>query len=194
MPEDEPGELIDGHLVEEEMPDAMHETIVSWLNALLRAWVVPRAGFVLGSGAKFRVSTGRGRKPDLTVYLPGGRVPPRRGVIRVPPDIAIEVITPTPRDERRDRIEKVDDYAAFGVRYYWIVDSHARTLAISKYPFGFGAQTGEWGPDPIHSRGGSGARKRSRGGLHEAPRGAGRGAEPSRTSHDEHPSHLCLLT
>jgi Uma2 family endonuclease len=130
LPEDEPGELCTGQLVEEEVPDYVHEVVVAWLIRVLYSWVSSRGGFVAGSEAKFGIRSDRGRKPDLTVYLPDSPKPPRRGVIRVPPDIAVEVISPTPRDVRRDRVEKMDDYAAFGVRFYWIVDPEVRSLEI----------------------------------------------------------------
>ena len=130
MPEDEPGELVAGRLVEEEMADYEHETVVSFANAALRSWVVPKGGFVAGSEAKFAVGREQGRKPDLSVYLPGGSVPPRHGPIRVPPDIVIEVLSPTSLDARRDRVEKVYDYAAFGVRWYWLIDPTLRALEV----------------------------------------------------------------
>ncbi|MFT3769154.1 MAG: Uma2 family endonuclease [Minicystis sp.] len=130
MPEDEPGELVAGYLEEEEVADYEHETIVSSLNAVLRGWVVPLGGFVAGSEAKFAIREDQGRKPDLSVYLPGGRVPPRSGPIRVPPDIAIEVVSPAPLDSRRDRIDKLLDYQAFGVRWYWLVAPALRTLEV----------------------------------------------------------------
>ncbi len=130
MPENEPGELVDGRLEEEEVPDYVHELLAAWLIHIFGGWVFPRGGLVAGSEAKFAVSPRRGRKPDLTVYFPASRRPPRRGPVRVPPDIAVEIISPRPRDERRDRVEKMDDYAAFGIRYYWLLDPELRTLEI----------------------------------------------------------------
>ena len=130
MPEDEQGELVDGLLVEEEMADLTHETVVVWLLTCLRAWVVARGGFVFGSEAKYALSRSRGRKPDITVFLPGRPPPPRRGPVTVPPDICVEVVSPSASDRRRDRVTKLVEYAAFGVRCYWLLDPEARTLEI----------------------------------------------------------------
>lgn len=130
LPEDEPGELVDGRLEEEEVPDLMHELVVSWLLRILGTWL-GRRGFVFSSEAKYAVRPDRGRKPDIAVYLsPDGSRLPRRGIVRVPPDIVVEVVSPSPRDERRDRIEKMDDYAAFGVHFYWILDPGLQSLEI----------------------------------------------------------------
>jgi Uma2 family endonuclease len=148
LPEDEPGELVDGHLEEEEVTDYLHELLVMLLGRILGNWVSPLGGLVAGSEAKFAVGSGRGRKPDLTVYLPGSRRPPARGLIRVPPDIAIEVVSPTPRDGRRDRVEKLADYAVFGVDWYWLLDPQLRSLEVlqldgqGRYLHVLGASTG----------------------------------------------------
>jgi Uma2 family endonuclease len=130
LDEDAPGELIDGVLVEEEMPTWMHELIVGWLITAFRVWLGGRGG-VGGSELKLAVSGERGRKPDVVVYLPGQPQPPLRArLIELPPSIVVEVISPTPQDARRDRVEKVDDYARFGVRFYWILDPELRSLEI----------------------------------------------------------------
>jgi Uma2 family endonuclease len=130
LPDGEPGEIVDGYRVEEEVPENVHELIVAWLIQILRGWGVARGAFVFGSGAKYAVTKGRGRMPDVSVFLPGGPRPPRKGLNRQPPGIAIEIVSDTPRDARRDRVEKLQDYAAFGVHWYWIVDPGLRSLQI----------------------------------------------------------------
>lgn len=130
MPEDEPGELVDGRLEEEEMPSFVHESIVVALTTLFKNWLAGRRGFVFGSEAKFALNPTRGRKPDLSVFLPGGRKPPPRGASRVAPDILVEVVSPSPRDARRDRVVKLQEYADFGVRWYWIVEPELRSVQI----------------------------------------------------------------
>lgn len=129
LPEDEPGELVDGELVEEEMPSFVHEVVVIWLGAILRAWASARGGMVAGSGLKLKVSRTRGRMADVVVYFRRGRVQ-ARGIVTVPPDVAIEIVSPDPKDQKRDRIEKLDEYAAFGVRYYWLVSPELRSVEI----------------------------------------------------------------
>lgn len=148
LPEDCPGEWMDGRLVEEELPDYVHEVLVILLGRLFGNWIFPRGGLVAGSEAKFAVGSDRGRKPDLTVFFPGREMPPRRGLVRTPPDIAVEIVSPSPRDGRRDRVEKVEEYAAFGIRYYWIVDPELRSLEIleledeGRYAHALGATEG----------------------------------------------------
>lgn len=84
LPEDEEGELVDGVLVEEEVPDYTHEAVVAWLLALLRDHFRPLGGNAVGSGLKLGVTPSRGRIGDVVAYAKG-RKPPARGVVRIPP-------------------------------------------------------------------------------------------------------------
>jgi Uma2 family endonuclease len=130
MDEDEPGELVGGRLEEEELADSPHEVVVSVLLRVLLDWAHLRRGFVLASETKYALGGDRGRKPDLSVFFTRDRKLPRRGAARIPPDLAVEVASPRPRDRRRDRIEKLREYAGFGVHWYWLVDPDAKTLEI----------------------------------------------------------------
>jgi Uma2 family endonuclease len=124
------GELVDGVLVEEEVPDTAHEILVAWIIGVLHAWGRGRRVLVLGSGARLAVSGSRGRMPDVAAYLPGVPRPPLHGAIGVPPTVVVEIVSGTPRDQRRDRVEKLAEYAAFGVRWYWLVDPELRSFEV----------------------------------------------------------------
>jgi Uma2 family endonuclease len=129
LDEDEEGELVDGLLEEEEMPTFLHELVVAWFIHTLRTWARSRRGFVTGSETKVAIGPGRGRKPDVSVFL-GRRPALLDSLVRVIPHAMVEVLSPRPRDARRDRVDKVRDYAAARARYYWIVDPQVRMLEV----------------------------------------------------------------
>jgi Uma2 family endonuclease len=128
LPDDVEGEWEDGWLVEEEVPSIAHELAVTWLIVALHAWLRPRDGMVLASAFKYAVSEKRGRIPDVSAFFAPRGPPAEARYGEMPPDIAVEVVTDRARDVRRDRVEKVAEYAAFGIPRYWILDPQSRTF------------------------------------------------------------------
>lgn len=57
-------------------------------------------------------------QPDL-LYISKSRRQIIKQRVEGPPDLVIEIISDT---SRRDRVEKLDLYAKYGVAEYWIVD------------------------------------------------------------------------
>ncbi len=128
LPEDDPRELVDGALIETEMPTEAHERIILLLGHFLLSWVLPRkAGQVYASAYKLRVSDDRGVMPDLQFYAadnPTKRDP--QGVTEGRPDLVIEVVSPS--SARYDRIKKLNWYVELGVPEYWIVNPETYSL------------------------------------------------------------------
>jgi Uma2 family endonuclease len=63
LPDDQPGELVEGRLVEEEVPDYLHELLVALLVSILNNWISPRGGLVAGSEANSRSAPGAAGSP-----------------------------------------------------------------------------------------------------------------------------------
>jgi len=128
LDEDDPRELLDGQLVEIELPTWTHERIVAALIAILTQWSWSRkAGQVLASGYRLRIDERRGTMPDVQFYRKGN--PPsgqEKGLERGRPDLVVEVISPSSRS--KDSVRKLYDYAAIGVPEYWLLDPEAHTL------------------------------------------------------------------
>jgi Uma2 family endonuclease len=131
LPEDEPGELVDGRMEVEEVPTRVHEAVVFWLLYRIGGWAQAHGARVYGSELKLAVAPRRGRKPDINLFFRGTpRSSGRATLQRHPPDLVVEVVSATPADARRDRIDKPDDYARAGVRYYWLVDPELRSFEV----------------------------------------------------------------
>jgi Uma2 family endonuclease len=127
--EDDLRELIDGELVEVEVPTCSHEEVVASLVYFLRAWIERgNGGRVLGAGYKVRISDRRGVMPDVQFYRAGNRAASeqQQGLVHGQPDLVVEVVSPTSR--RFDRVTKLRWYAQRGVPEYWIVAPEEQTV------------------------------------------------------------------
>ena len=129
LDEDDLRELIDGELVEVEVPKGKHEQIVAMLCLFLGAWAkAGRGGRVYASGYKIRISARRGVMPDVQFYRKGNDAPLDQddGLVHGRPDLVVEVVSPS--SQRYDRVTKLRWYAKLGIPEYWLVDGTAKTL------------------------------------------------------------------
>lgn len=129
LDEDDLRELIDGELIEVEVPNLRHEHIVMMLGFFLTQWArAGNGGFALGSGYKIRITNKRGVMPDAQFFRRGNDVAIKqeKGLVEGVPDLVVEIMSPSSR--RYDRVKKLGWYAERGVPEYWIIDPEAQTI------------------------------------------------------------------
>lgn len=125
-------ELWDGELFEMTSPRLLHQKILQNLNYILESHVRGHnLGEIYIAPHDMYVSSTRFFQPDLSFVsrerLATERIEREDGQCLVaPPDLCVEVVSPS--TARRDRVDKVNAYAQFGVRHYWILDPDEKSL------------------------------------------------------------------
>lgn len=124
LPEGEPVELMKGRFIVSPSPNILHQVIVSSLLEMLRAASRKTGAIALCAPMDVILSDDTILQPDL-LYVSKAR----RGIVQQridgAPDLVVEIISGS---ARRDRIEKLDLYARYGVGEYWIVESEAQVI------------------------------------------------------------------
>jgi len=123
LPEGEPVELIRGSLVVSPAPDLTHQTIVGVLHVLLFGVARKSGGRVFTAPADVVLDDHSILQPDL-LYVRKERRDILQKRVMGPPDLMVEVISP--HNSRRDRVDKLNLYAQYGVAEYWIIDPQER--------------------------------------------------------------------
>ncbi len=123
-------ELVDGRIRMSPAGSRHGEVCVNVILALGGFVKQHRLGHVFDSSTGFRLPGGNVRLPDVAFVaagrFPGEHVP--QGFSDVPPDLAVEVLSPD--DRSRDVLDKVGEYLQAGVRLVWVIDPKRRTAAV----------------------------------------------------------------
>jgi Uma2 family endonuclease len=133
MPEPADGskqDLVRGEIVTMPSPKGMHGIIQSKVDRLIGnfvdehrlGWTVTESGVILERDP----DTVRG--PDVAFYSIQRQPNPPEDYFEVPPDLAVEIRSPSDRPGRIR--EKIRDYVANGVRLIWVVDPADRTVTV----------------------------------------------------------------
>jgi hypothetical protein len=127
-------ELSRGIIVVSQVPEPRHFAVVNGTRRLIQAYDLDHPGRIYGiaSGGEckfFLPDWDSESHPDLAVYT---SAPPRGKNVwaRWIPDVVIEVISPG--SEERDYILKKEEYLAFGIKEYWILDLERRELLVMR--------------------------------------------------------------
>jgi Uma2 family endonuclease len=122
-------ELYDGEVSVVPAPFPRHQIAMIELHRRLYDYAAATGGIVLASPIDIVFTEETVLQPDIVVFTAARRhhVELDR-VIRVPPDVAIEVISPG--TAANDRGRKLKMFERFGVPEYWILDPHAERLDV----------------------------------------------------------------
>ena len=123
LPEGEPVELIQGRLIVSPSPNDIHQTLSALLTELLLRAARQGGGRMFAAPMDVVLSDQSIVQPDL-IYVAKDRRGIVKGRVNGPPDLIIEILSRN--DIRRDRVDKLNLYAQYGVPEYWIVDPDAR--------------------------------------------------------------------
>jgi Uma2 family endonuclease len=118
-------EYVDGRVEERNLGEHDHGLLQTFLSTLFTnnraAWAVRTVTEV-----RIQVKGTRFRVPDVSVLRADA---PRDQIIKHPPLIAIEILSP---EDRLNRLqEKIDDYLQFGVENIWVIDPETRKAWIA---------------------------------------------------------------
>lgn len=121
-------EIIDGVLYEMPSPTSAHAFTILNLILLLHPLIAGIGGRVVMAPLDVFFFGANPVQQDILAILPDGnaRIVPRG--VEGPPDVLIEVLSPSNRNH--DVLTKRALYGRAGVREYWIVDPEARTIEI----------------------------------------------------------------
>jgi Uma2 family endonuclease len=121
-------EIIEGELYEMPAPSWAHATVIANLISALIPLVMMLGGRWRTAPLDVFFQGADPVQPDIIVLLPESQAHPTERGVEGPPDLLIEVLSPSNRGH--DLLLKRSLYARAGVREYWLVDPEARTIEI----------------------------------------------------------------
>jgi len=129
LEDDQRYEIIDGQLLMAPAPDTSHQDWLGDLYSLLRSFVKKnKLGRLFFAPVDVVLDAENTVQPDLVfVAAKNAGIIQTRAIFGTP-DLLVEVISPSSR--RRDHSEKMELYARFGVKEYWIGNASKRSLEI----------------------------------------------------------------
>ena len=121
-------EIIEGELYEMPAPSWAHASVIANLISALVPLLVMHGGRWRTAPLDAFFQGADPVQPDIIVLLPDSQAHPTERGVEGPPDLLVEVLSPSNRGH--DLLTKRALYARAGVREYWLVDPEARTIEI----------------------------------------------------------------
>ncbi len=121
------GEFINGETIMHSPARYAHNHVSSLITGILGTWVRSTGNGVLLYEKVLCAFSRNDYEPDILWFGPAKAAQLERDTMVHPvPDFIVEILSPS--TEAIDRGVKFEDYAAHGVREYWIVDPDNRTV------------------------------------------------------------------